>query len=184
MMQVKTGAVAMLASTLAFGSLQAQTITQVSPVTPVTAASLKVSRNLTPADLASLRTELKASKKQMTAETLKITADEATRFWPIYDEYTTELSKLKDTRYALVAEYVNTFGKYTDAQAATFIQKWVDADVAEDALRAKYVPRVAKVLPGIKSATFFQIDRRLNMAISLQIASQLPILQLQSEVPK
>ena len=184
MKHVKTCAVAVFASTLALGSLQAQTITQSSGVTPITSASMKSGRNLTAADLASLRTELKSSKKQITAETLKITADEATKFWPIYDEYATELSKLKDTRYALVAEYVNTFGKYTDAQAATFIQKWVDADVAEEALRAKYVPRVAKVLPGIKTATFFQIDRRLNMAISLQIASQLPIMQLQTEVAK
>ena len=176
--------VAAIAGSIALESAHGQTITSASGVTPVTAATFKSGRNMTAADLASLRTELKSSKKQITAETLKITPDEATKFWPIYDEYTTELSKLKDARYAMVAEYVNTFGKFTDAQAATFIQKWVDQDVAEDALRAKYVPRVTKVLPGIKSATFFQIDRRLNMAISLQIASQLPILQLQTEVPK
>jgi len=175
-MKMMTCVAAALASTLALSAAHAQT--------PVTAASFKSTRNLTAADLSALRTELKSSKKQITAETLKITADEATKFWPIYDEYTMELSKLKDIRYALVAEYVNNFGKYTDAQAATFIQKWVEADVAEDQLRAKYVPRVTKVLPGIKSATFFQIDRRLNMAISLQIASQLPILQLQADVPK
>jgi len=175
-MKLTTCIAAALASSLALSAAHAQT--------PVTAASFKSTRNLTPADLSSLRTELKSSKKQITAETLRLTADEATKFWPVYDEYAAELTKLKDTRYALVAEYVNGFGKYTDAQAATFIQKWVDADVAEDQLRAKYVPRVAKVLPGIKSATFFQIDRRLNMAISLQIASQLPILQLQADVPK
>lgn len=183
-MKLTTIVAAALASSLAVGSANAQTVQATSPVTPVTAASMKSGRNLTAADLSSLRTELKSSKKQITAETLKLTPDEATKFWPIYDEYAGELTKLKDTRYALVAEYVNTFGKYTDAQAATFIQKWVDQDVAEDALRAKYVPRVAKVLPGIKSATFFQIDRRLNMAISLQIASQLPILQLQTDIPK
>ena len=175
-MKLMTCVAAALASTIAFSASHAQT--------PITAASMKSTKNLTAADLASLRTELKSSKKQITAETLRITADEATKFWPIYDEYTTELSKLKDSRYALVAEYVNTFGKYTDAQAAAFIQKWIDADLAEDQLRAKYVPRVSKVLPGIKSATFFQIDRRLNMAFSLQIASQLPIMQLQADIPK
>lgn len=177
-MKWMTFAAAALAGSVAFSAASAQ------QVTPVSASSMKSGKNLTAADLQSLRTELKSSKKQITAETLKMTPDEATKFWPVYDEYAAELSKLKDTRYALVAEYVNMFGKYTDAQAATFIQKWVDADVAEDALRAKYVPRVAKVLPGIKSATFFQIDRRLNMAISLQIASQMPILQLQADVPK
>ena len=180
MMQVKTCAVALFASALTAGVLQAQA----TPASAKTVVPVAVSRNLTAADLSALRTELKSSKKQMTAENLRLTPDEATKFWPVYDEYAAELTKLKDARYALVAEYVNTYGKYTDAQAATFIQKWLDADVNEERLRAQYVPKVNKVLPGIKSATFFQIDRRLNMAISLQSASQLPILQLQSEIPK
>ena len=177
-MRLKACALALIASTtVAFGSTQAQGTMKAS-------SSMSVSKNLTAADLASLRTELKSSKKQMTAENLSMTPDEATKFWPVYDEYTTELSKLKDTRYELIAEYVNTYGKYTDGQAASFIQRWLDADVNEDKLRAAYAPKVAKVLPGLKSATFFQIDRRLNMAINLQIASQMPILQLQSAIPK
>jgi hypothetical protein len=44
------------------------------------------------------------------------------------------------------------------------------------------VPIVGAVLPGVKATTFFQIDRRLSMAIDLKVASLLPILQ--SQVPK
>jgi hypothetical protein len=31
------------------------------------------------------------------------------------------------------------------------------------------------VLPGKKAATFFQLDRRLNMIIELQLFSQIPL---------
>ncbi len=177
-MNLKVYALALLAgSTLAFGSAHAQ-------AGAITSASMTSGRNLTADDLEALRTELRSSKKQITAETLQLTADEATKFWPVYDQYAAELSDLKDARYTLIAEYVNTFGKYTDATAANFISRWLQADLDEDRLRAAYLPQVAKVLPGIKSATFFQIDRRLNMAISLQVASQLPILQLQADRPR
>src|SRR4051794_13117274 len=79
---------------------------------PVTGAASE--RALTAADLEGLRAELRSSKKQITAQTLKITDAEATKFWPIYDQYTSEQMKINDERYALIAQYVNTFGKYSD----------------------------------------------------------------------
>jgi len=37
------------------------------------------------------------------------------------------------------------------------------------------VPEVSQVLPGKKAATFFQLDRRINMMIDIQLSSQLPL---------
>ena len=135
------------------------------------------SRPLTAADLESLRTELRSSRKQMVAQNLKLTPDEATRFWPVYDQYAADLTKIKNTQYELIAEYANTYGKYDDKAAASFISRWLDLDVKTTALRARYVPLVNKVLPGVKAATFFQIDRRVSMAIDLKISTLLPLLQ-------
>ena len=134
---------------------------------------------LTAADLEGLRAELRSSKKQVTAATLTLTDPEATRFWPVYDRYAAELTGIKNSQYELLAEYVNAYGKYDDKSAANFIARWLDLDVRTTTLRAKYVPIVGKVLPGVKAASFFQIDRRLAMAIDLKIASMLPILQSQ-----
>ena len=143
------------------------------------AVAAQPARPLTAADLEGLRSELRSSKKQVTAATLKLTDAEATRFWPVYDQYAAELTKIKNSQYELIAEYVNTFGKYQDKPATDFITRWIDLDVRTTTLRAKYVPIVGKVLPGVKAATFFQIDRRISMAIDLKIASSLPILQSQ-----
>jgi hypothetical protein len=135
---------------------------------------------LTAADLDTLREELRSSRKQMTAATLTLSDAEATRFWPVYDRYAAERTHIKDAQYALIAEYANTYGKYDDKGATDFIARWLDQDVKLTTLRARYVPIVGKVLPGVKAATFFQIDRRLSMAIDLRIASMLPILQAQA----
>lgn len=137
------------------------------------------SQPITAADLEALRAELRSSKKQIVASNLRLTDAEATRFWPVYDSYAADLSKIKDDQYALIAEYVNRFGKYDDAAATDFITRWLDVDTRMSALRARYVPLVGKVLPGIKATTFFQIDRRLQMVVELRLASGLPVLQTQ-----
>jgi hypothetical protein len=173
-MSLKTLAVALLLSasvTLAQAPALAQT--------PDPAAA--PDKPLTAADFEGLRAELRSSMKQATAATLTLSDAEATRFWPVYDQYTAELSKVRDGQAVLVAEYINTYGKYDDKAATSFITRWLDIDVKTTAVRAKYVPIVGKALPGVKAATFFQIDRRLNMAVDLKVASELPILQLQSQ---
>ncbi len=139
------------------------------------------SGKLTAADLEDLRTELRSSKKQLIAATLTLSDAEATRFWPIYDQYAAESAKVREGQTGLIADYVNTYGKYDDKAATDFITRWLDLDTKTTALRAKYVPIVGKVLPGVKAATFFQIDRRINMAIDLKVASELPLLQLQGQ---
>lgn len=151
---------------------------------PADAGIATPNRPLSAADLEGLRADLRSSRKQVVAQTLKLTDDEATRFWPIYDRYAAELTQIKNTQYELIAEYANTYGKYDDKAAAAFIGRWLDLDVKTTALRARYVPLVDKVLPGVKAATFFQIDRRVSMAIDLKITSLLPLLQLQSQLKR
>jgi hypothetical protein len=172
-MNLKTVTVA-----LVLGVMLAPAHAQAPSTTSVAAAD----KPITAADLEDLRTELRSSKKQLTAATLKLTDAEATRFWPVYDQYAAEVAGVRNSQATLVAEYANTYGKYNDKTAADFITRWLDLDARTTALRAKYVPIVGKVLPGVKASTFFQIDRRISMAIDLKIASELPLLQ--SQVPK
>jgi hypothetical protein len=46
-------------------------------------------------------------------------------------------------------------------------------------LRIRYVPMFSKVLPGKKVGTFYQIERRLQAMIDLQLSAQLPLVQAQ-----
>lgn len=150
-------------------------LAQVQPPAAVEA----ITPGLTNADLEIIRTGLRADKRKTTAETLNLTDAEAARFWPVYDRYIEELTVINNSKYTLVKEYSEKFGSYTDKQATDFITRWLDVDIRAAKLRSKYVPIVGKVLPGVKAASFFQVDRRLAMLINLGIASQLPILQNQ-----
>jgi len=115
------------------------------------------------------------------AANLKLTDAEAAKFWPVYDQYITELIAINDKKFAVIQDYADNWGKMTNEQSLSFIRQWTDMDIAATQLRQKYVPIVSKVLDGKKTATFMQLDRRIAMMIELQVASQMPLVQDQEQ---
>ena len=174
----KTFAALVAGALLAAAPAFAQTAAPAAPALPAANMHQGVSQS----DLNMLRADIRSQRKQITAETLTLTDAEAQRFWPVYDRYIADLSKINDTKYALIKQYIDDFGNISDAEAKDFTTKMLNVDVQAASLRGSYVPEVNRVLPGVKAATFFQIDRRLALLIELQLASNLPILQLQSQV--
>jgi hypothetical protein len=130
-------------------------------------------------DVSMLRQDLRSQKKQLIAANLSLTADEATKFWPVYDQYAAELAKIGDKKYALIKEYAQGFGSLTDEQAMGLAKRSLALDEEVSALRTKYLPIVNKVIPGKKAATFFQLDRRVGLLMDLQLASEIPLVQQQ-----
>jgi len=147
------------------------------PVAPAQTTASSDSPTVTDQDIQLLRQDLRSKKKQMVAANLTLTDSEATKFWPVYDQYAAEMTKIGDQKYALIKEYAQNFGSLTDAQAQSLLNRSLALDEAIAQLRIKYVPIFNKVVPGTKTATFFQIDRRLSTMIDLQLANQIPLVQ-------
>ena len=128
-------------------------------------------------DIELLRQDLRSRKKQIVAENLNLTADQATKFWPLYNQYIAEQVKIHDQKYAIIKELANSWGTITDTQSIDLTNRALAVDDQVAQLRIKYVPNFTKILPGKLVATFFQIDRRLQMMVDLQLMSQLPLMQ-------
>jgi hypothetical protein len=128
-----------------------------------------------------LRKDLRSKRKQLIAANLKLTETDAGKFWPVYDQYVTELIAINDKKFGLIQDYADNWGKLTNDQSLLFMRQWLDMDIAIAQLRQKYVPIVAKVLDGKQTATFFQMDRRIAMMIELQVSSQMPLVQEQDQ---
>jgi hypothetical protein len=126
-----------------------------------------------------MRQDIRAQRRQIVAANLPLSTEESAKFWPVYDQYIGETIKINDGRYALVKDYAANYSTMTDAKAADFIRKWIESDKSMIDLRLKYVPIVEKVLSMKKSAMFFQIDRRAQLMIDLQLASQIPLISPQ-----
>ena len=134
-----------------------------------------ISPTVTDEDIALLRKDLRAMKMQVIGQNMSLSEEEGLKFWPIYNHYVKDLQDVNNQKYALLKQYAETWATMTDQDALIYVRAWLEADGQAQALRLQYVPVVSQVLPGRKAATFFQLDRRLNMIVDLQLFSQVPL---------
>jgi Spy/CpxP family protein refolding chaperone len=153
----------------------AQTAAPAAAAAPATADQ----RTISTQDIDLMRRDIRSQKKQLVAQNLKLTDTEATKFWPIYDQYTAELVAINDKKYKAIQDYAEKFGSLNDQDSLALAKQALDVDSAAAQLRLKYLPIFAKAVGGKQAATFSQIDRRISMMIDLQLASRLPLVQSQ-----
>lgn len=122
-----------------------------------------------------LRKDIRSQKKQIIAENMQLSDAEAVKFWPVYDQYAAELSKLYDVKIALLQDYADNYGSMTGEQAENYIPKRGEAEQSIMQLRLKYIPAFRKVLSGRETALFYQLDWRLGLAIDVELI-QVPLI--------
>ncbi|MGB6986615.1 MAG: hypothetical protein WBD74_11640 [Candidatus Aquilonibacter sp.] len=138
------------------------------PVSQPTAASEQ--------DIQMLRENIRSSRKKIVAANMNLTADEAAKFWPIYDQYQLELNKVGDLRWQLMKEYAASYPNVSADQARDFMARSTQVDQQMIALREKYVPVFEKVISPKKAALWYQIDRQIDLIVNMQLASMLPLV--------
>jgi len=106
---------------------------------------------------------------------MALTDSEAQKFWPVYDSYAAEASKINDTKVAVIKDYAAHYQNLSDEQAQSMVKKWTDADQALVQLRLKYFSQFQKAVSGVKAARFFQIDRRISLLVDVQLSSSIPL---------
>jgi hypothetical protein len=121
-----------------------------------------------------LREDIRSDRKQITAANLPLTPDEATKFWPVYDQYIQETIAINDIRWGVMKDYSANYDKVTDQMAEDYMKKSAEADRKLIELRESYVPKFEKVIPSKKAALWYQIDRRLDLLINLQLTTLVP----------
>jgi Spy/CpxP family protein refolding chaperone len=134
------------------------------------------SNNVKDQDIEMLRADLRAQRKQITAQNMALTADEATKFWPIFDQYRQEAIKPNDERWAVIKDYAANYNTMNDAQAEDYIKRSTSVEQQLLALRMKYVPVFEKAISPKKTALWYQIDRRIDLLINLQLSSVIPMV--------
>jgi hypothetical protein len=134
-----------------------------------------ISPTVTDEDITLLRQDLRARKMQVIGQNMQLSDEEGQKFWPIYNHYVKDLTAVNDQKYALLKQYAEMWETMSDQDALIYVRHWLEVDGQAQALRLKYVPTVSQVLPGRKAATFFQLDRRLNMIVDLQLFGQIPL---------
>jgi hypothetical protein len=177
MKKQKAAWILVLASFVLVPATWAQKSTQPAQTGKQTSASLSPQNQNIQEYIDLLRSDVRQQKAEIMGSVMQLSASDATKFWPIYSEYDTELTKLNDLRAANIQEYANSYTQLTEEKADELIQKALSYEKQRSDLLAKYYDRVKQQLGAIAAARFVQVEHQLLLIIDLRIASELPIVR-------
>jgi hypothetical protein len=123
-----------------------------------------------------LRSDIRAERVAIVTEAMNFSDEESKVFWPLYREYEAAMTAIGDKEVALIEDYANNFTSMTDEKAEELMGNALKYDEERIKLQRKYFKKFSKILPATKAAKFFQVDRRIDQLIDLQIAAALPVL--------
>jgi len=137
----------------------------------------------TPEEMQIARDKMKADKKFVVSDNLKLTEAESKAFWPVYEAYQADQDKLNERLIALIQDYANNYKTMTDANATKFITERLAIDVDRAKLAQSYLPKFGAVLPGEKAARYFQVEYRIGLLMGLNLAKQIPMVGIDADKP-
>ncbi len=123
------------------------------------------------------RAALKTEKKALVAEAMELTESESPAFWALYNEYNDKQYVINTKVYQAIMDYADHFDTITDEKA---VELWINTMKYTDELsklKKTYFKKFQKILPGKKAVRYFQVENKVWMLISAQIAMDIPLVE-------
>lgn len=122
------------------------------------------------------RANMRVDRVNIITGAMNFNDKEAAAFWPIYNEYEHQRSTLDDARVAVIKEYTQKYPSISDADAKAMAERMFEFDGRLAALKKTYYKKFNKVLPALTVTKFFQLDRRVDLLMDMNVESSLPPL--------
>ena len=126
--------------------------------------------------IAVVRANMQADRTTLITTGMNFNEKDGAAFWPIYSQYQYERSRLDDRRAAVIKEYTQKYPNLTDAEAKAMAETMLDCDSHLAALKKQYFKKFNRVLPALTVTKFFQLERRVDLMMDMQVESSLPPL--------
>jgi hypothetical protein len=123
-----------------------------------------------------MRADFAADKIALINDAMQFSDKDSAAFWPIYNNYQTEVIALNDERIQAIKTYADKWLTMTNDDAKSLALKSFDLESRRTDLRKKYFVDFNKALPALTVAKFFQLEHRLDLLVDLKLASELPSL--------
>ncbi len=127
------------------------------------------------AEIEAARSVAQADRKTIVDGAMILTNEQSTAFWPVYNEYRAEVTKVNDKLVKVITDYAAQRDTLSDAQAESLVQDYLKFEDELLALRKKYVKRFAAALPMTKVLRFYQVENKLDALQRVGLASEIPL---------
>jgi len=127
--------------------------------------------------IALMRSNIQSNKTAILEQNLRLSDDEAKKFWPLQRSFENDLSKLDDGRIEVIRDYANTWEHLSDGTAKSLGKRVLDYHKKRVELAQKYFERMSKELSPTVAAKFFQIELQLEDLLDIEMGSSIPLIK-------
>ena len=120
---------------------------------------------------------IQSDKKAIVTKSMDLTAEEATKFWPLYEQFQRELALPRSAANRAILDLIAADGTLTDANAKRLVEQVQGAALDEARLNQKHFKQLLKVLPARKAARYMQIESKLQAVVRYETAKAIPLVQ-------
>jgi Spy/CpxP family protein refolding chaperone len=164
---IKSSMLAIVAATILAPALAAD-----APAKPAATPQQETEQLLT-----QLRNDLQAARADVVAKGLTLTAEQAAKFWPLFEQFQTEQNAVIDAQLKATQKYADNYAKLSDADSTAYVNALLERDQKIHDIRVKWLAKFQTVVSPGTAARVIHIDRRLGLLSQLQIASKIPLVR-------
>ena len=128
-------------------------------------------------DLRAASEVIRNQKKLYIDKMMELTPQEKQAFFPLYAEYESGLSKLRGKRIELAANFLQSQGNLSDAEALNMLTEKLRIDGDELKFKQAYVAKFMQVLPVRKVVRFYQAEHRFDTAANAEPYRNIPLIR-------
>lgn len=122
-----------------------------------------------------IRSAYKLEKKAVVAEFMKLSNEDAAKFWPIYEKYEIERTSIGDRRVKLITDYVNEHHRTAAKNADAMVKESAEIQRSEISLREKYYKQVKEGVSMDAALNFFQIEDAIATTVKMKLWEEMPL---------
>lgn len=115
--------------------------------------------------------------RQIMQDELLLSAQEETKFWPLYEKYMADLKEVEDRYLDLLKAFLQRYdrGILNDEDAGKIIDAGLRIQEDRQKVRRRYLREFRKILPEIKVLRFFQLENKVQAEVDSVLAVAIPL---------
>jgi len=125
--------------------------------------------------IALVRQSAHTDRKIIIMGNMNFTADESALFWPAWNKYRADAAANGDRLLAIIQDFAAHYDVMNDQKANELMTDYFSVEMQRLAIKQKFSQDINLFMPALKVLRVLQIENKLDAAIDLQLASEIPL---------
>lgn len=141
----------------------------------VTLASPAVAQTALDDQIALARQSAQTDRKVILLANMNFTSEESELFWPKWEEYRAAAVANGDRKLTLIKEFAENYENMNNQVADEVMTDYFSIKMQEIVILQSFAKELTHFMPATKAMRVIQIETKLDAAITMQLASEIPL---------